>query len=388
MTEDQRESVPLISEHDTWISIDPILGCPANCRYCYLGPLALRGRKPAFRASVDELIQCVDNYLGSRNSSDTYRRLSRMPICFGNYTDTFMYGAGVDYFMKYATWHAKHLTTHPLCVVTKARLSYGDLTMLDQLGHKILVFLSQSFLNTQGVRRPELGPTSTPEETAGSLRLFRSLRNVRPVHFLRPVTRRSVPSLDAAVRLLTQMRDAGAVATVAVGLKLGAGVDLSADDADILLGEDISIAESAPEYFPAQARRNLLKAARIVGYPVYFNTSCAVALVTEGAEELGTWRVPMRWARCEPCNCPASQRARCDARRSSQTTPTGGELSNLTSRFDLPVGSLNWIESESAICLQSPVGQYTFNRLVHALPYRVVGRGVEPEEAWAGLIRP
>lgn len=385
MAEDQWPgSVPLISEHDTWISVDPIVGCPANCKYCYLGPLELRGRKPNFRVAVDELADRVDRYLRSRNDVDAYGRLSRTPICFGNYTDTFMHQAGIDFFVEYAKLHAAHFPAHPLCVVTKARLSYQDLAALDELGRPILIFLSQSFLNVPGGPRVELGPTSTPADTVRNLRMFKTLHNVRPVHFLRPVTRRSVPSLDAAVEILAQVRGAGAVASVAVGLKLGAGVDLSAADANVVLGEDVPMAESAPEFFPPDARLHLLQAARIVDYPLYFNTSCAVALVTRREEDLGTWRVPMRWAKCEPCNCPRAQRSRCDSMRSQQAAPAVDELVSLASRYGLPDGSLSWMKSESAICLHNPVSQYTFNRLVHALPYRIVGRGVEPQEAWMG----
>lgn len=380
---EHRDHVPLIAEHDTWISVDPIIGCPANCKYCYLGPLGLRARKPIVRAEPDAMVQALESYLGAATHGDRYGRLSRTPICFGNYTDTFMSDIGRNYFKEYAKLHAARFSSHPLCVVTKARLSADDLALLDELGQTIVIFLSQSFLNQTGQSRIELGPTSSEGDTIRNLNLFSGLRHIFPIHFLRPVTRRNVPNVERAVRILAAMRSAGAVATVAVGLKLGPGVELSTQDLAKIAGENPAI-KSMPEFFPSGARLDLLEAARIVDYPLYFNTSCAIALVTKRPEALGTWRLPMRWSRCEPCNCPRTQRSRCDAQRSDEVVPSEDEVASLPSQYGLPENSLTWIGSESAIRLNQTVGQYTFNRLVHTLPYRIVGLGVEPEEAWVG----
>ena len=39
-------AVPLIAQHVSWLSMDPLLGCPAQCSYCYLHPLGLTKSKP------------------------------------------------------------------------------------------------------------------------------------------------------------------------------------------------------------------------------------------------------------------------------------------------------------------------------------------------------
>ena len=256
-----------------------------------------------------------------------------------------MSGVGLSYFREYAKLHAAALGSHPLCVVTKARLSADDLALLDQLGQTIAVFLSQSFLNRPHQPRVELGPTSSPEDTIGSLALFSGLRHVVPVHFLRPATRRNIPDVESAVRILSEVRSAGAIATVAVGLKLGPGVELSPLDIADITGDGDPAITSMPEFFPRGARLDLLQAARMVDHPVYFNTSCAVALATKAAEMLGTWRPPMRWSRCEPCNCPGPQRSRCDARRAVQVVPSEAEVEDLASRYALPENSLSWTAS-------------------------------------------
>jgi hypothetical protein len=385
MTQSQElTEILYVSEHDTWISIDPIVGCPANCTYCYLGPLKLRARRPAARVTPAELAPKIKQYLADRGLDDSYMRLTRTPICFGNYTDTFMTRQNIDYFHEYAKLHAAEFPSHPLCVVTKARLRYPDLQVLDTLGFPIIFFLSQSFLDRPGIGPVERGPTSRVEDTLQNIRMISELRNIKAVHFLRPATKRGVPSQARATETLRQIRDAGCLATVTVGLKVGPGVSLTDAQLLELLGEESKAVPGSSEVFPEDVRGYLLTAARELTYPVYFHTSCALALATGHPEALGTWREPVRSTRCEPCECPSAQRSRCDLARNRATAPSTAEASGLGPRFELPVGSLRWSDSESAFRLEKPVRQYTFNLIVHALPYRVVGESVEADEAWLG----
>ena len=342
------QGVPLVSEHATWISVDPIVGCPANCRYCYLGPLGLRGQRPVPRISPEELVTAVEAYLRERSRADPYDRLSRTPICFGNYTDTFMSRANIAYFHEYARLHSARFSSHPLCVVTKSRLSFDDLHTLDQLDHTIIFFMSQSFLGQFGAPQIERGPVCRPADTLRNLSLFAPLRNVKPVHFLRPVTSRSVPSLPRALEILAQVQKAGSLATVAIGLKVGPGVEMSGDDLTDLLGDRRLEGLASTEIFPDSARQYVLQAAEALEYPVYFHTSCAVALATGTAEDLGTWREPVRQTLCLPCRCPSAQRSRCDAVRSQQATPSPRELSGVCAPYGMPDDSVHWSPLDSA----------------------------------------
>ena len=62
------------------------------------------------------------------------------------------------------------------------------------------------------------------------------------------------------------------------------------------------------EIFPEDVREYLLRPRRSFVYPLYFDTSCAIALATGQAESLGAWREPVRATGVEPCQCPAPQR--------------------------------------------------------------------------------
>jgi hypothetical protein len=380
----ETSAVPLVSEHDTWISVDPIVGCLANCTYCYLGPHGLRGRRPMFRESPADLAAQVGSYLDGRSVGETRERLTGTPVCFGNYTDTFMSADTIDYFKEYAKLHAESFSSHPLCIVTKARLKPDDLDSLDQLQHPMIIFVSQSFLRRPGNRNPERGPTSLLADTINNISLIAKTHNIKPVHFLRPATRRGIPDATRALEILGQMRDSGCLATVSVGLKIGPGIKLSDDELLELLGQGNEAVPGSSEIFPEDVREYLLRAAGQLGYPLYFHTSCAIALATGRAESLGTWREPVRKTRCEPCSCPPAQRSRCDAIREQPVVPPVAAVTRLAPSLGLSEGSLRWSETESAFHVEQPVRQYKFNLLVHALPYRVVGGSVQRDEAWLG----
>ena len=134
----QQIGVPLIAEHDTWISLDPLVGCPADCTYCYLGPLKLRGKRPTVRVRPQELIIELKRYLDYRQGTWGLPGLRPVPICIGNYTDMFMTRDGVQYLQEYLPLHAEAFPDHPLCMITKARLNECDVAPLDQVGHPIL----------------------------------------------------------------------------------------------------------------------------------------------------------------------------------------------------------------------------------------------------------
>ncbi|MGR6998323.1 hypothetical protein ACU686_09860 [Yinghuangia aomiensis] len=37
---------PVIDQHDTWLAVNPVQGCPKGCTYCSLNDLGLTGTTP------------------------------------------------------------------------------------------------------------------------------------------------------------------------------------------------------------------------------------------------------------------------------------------------------------------------------------------------------
>ena len=299
-------AVPLIAEHDTWISLDPIIGCPASCSYCYLQPLGLTSRKPQARVTPKELLDKLVQRFGKDGPRWGGPAKLPLPMCIGNYTDQMMHSDNIEFLTRYLELHATQFPEHPLCVVTKARLKRSSLVELDRVRHPVLVFLSQSFImDDTEFRKLEIGPTSRSVETAENARLLSETENLIPLHFWRPLSNRIVPDLETAKRQLRKLQKAGVRASVAIGLKCGSTLRENAKRLKNLY-EGIEIPESG-EYLDPIVENRALRAGAELGHPVYRHTSCAIAFVLKQQEALGTWRYPMRETKCEPCSCIDSQ---------------------------------------------------------------------------------
>jgi DNA repair photolyase len=191
--------VPLIAEHDTWISLDPIIGCPASCEYCYLHAFELTTHRPEIRIAPEALIARLRARFGERGPRWAGNTDLPMPMCIGNYTDQLMTRAGVEFLSAYLPLHAENFPNHPLCVVTKARLRPKDIEVLDRVGHRVLVFLSQSFIQSvAAVSGLERGPISKPSDTVENAGLLAQSRNLIPLHFWRPLSPTALPDLETA----------------------------------------------------------------------------------------------------------------------------------------------------------------------------------------------
>jgi hypothetical protein len=371
--------IPLVAEHDSWISVDPLLGCPAKCDYCYLEPLELTAARPDVRATPDEAANALAGFLDARGSDAWGLTKTPIPICLGNYTDMFMTPEGRDFAVEYARRHAARFGAHPLCFVTKARLSKGLLEALRDSGARVLFFLSQSFM---AEKEPwiEKGPTCRPDDTARNIALLRETTDFVPIHFWRPLTSRTIPSPEAARRQLRLMREAGCRASVAIGVK---GFDHSPAVHDPPADDD---AWRGEELLPRHVLSWIWDAAHELHYPVYRNTSCAIAFALGLPETLGAWRDAERELRCLPCMCPDEQRGRCRTVALSDVAPPDGELRELEAKMHLRPRSLRWNAVSHNLVYHGSLTQDMHTVLTHVSGRSVDVDAVSRNRAWAGAI--
>ena len=180
--------IPIICEHDSWLSLDPLFGCPSRCDYCYLNNLqATNFTEPVERVSPKQLAEDLLAWIAQRGVPTWGGSVSPplpLPFCIGNYTDQLMTLTGIKSLCEYLPLHRLNFTDHPLCVVTKAKLRRDDIKELDREGQRLLIFLSQSFASEAGFGRPiERGPTSRPADTVKNASLIADTNNLVPLHF-------------------------------------------------------------------------------------------------------------------------------------------------------------------------------------------------------------
>lgn len=369
-------NVPVISEHDTWITVDSVIGCPANCSYCYLGPIGLRAVRPVSRIPPRQAAEALYRYL-TRTRGDT---ADPTPVCLGNYTDMLLTSANQDYLLEFARGMTEIGIKRPLVVISKGRMSHSLAEALNRLNITVIVFHSQSFHRATLEVRTEVGPVLTPQQTFDAAKIYRDLENIIPIHFWRPITRKSVPSAAWATETVLQLKAAEYRCSVAIGLAVGPGT-AQQDLIETRLLDQTS--DVRGEIWDREVWAEILAASRAVDYPIYRSTSCAIALATGKPEALGVWDTRRGSKdRCLPCNCPGGQRARCQA---STFEPEGVDqaiawiathLKMNADRFEVLPGHRVRVRGE--------VPQSMISMILHKYQIELLPESISVERAWLG----
>jgi hypothetical protein len=406
-----RAAVPLVAEHDSWITVDPILGCPADCAYCYLGPLGLRATRPAMRATPEMVVAAVEDHLCGRRAGVIDPEHDQTPLCLGNYTDMVLTRPNRDALVRIVELLAERIPRRPVVVVTKGRLDPDLLAALDAPGFPIFWFLSQSMARSAGLPL-ERGPIADLDTTLDNARLVSRTTHQKAVHFWRPFVAELRPSRADLEKLVGRLAASGLSGSVVVGLTRGPGVPLSDERLVTLLDQSTAAPPDHWEVFDDEGWAEAREAAVAAGYPLYRNTSCVLALLSGQPEALGTWRPPYAEHRCLPAACPLAQRGRCrgaelamsDSRDAAARAdsagaagavrvPTGvaGEWTDgatLASRvaafLSLDAGLVSVTAGE--LVIGDMIDEFDYNTLLHGYGRHLAIRaqGVHRQKAWLG----
>lgn len=376
--------IALVAEHDTWISCDPILGCPANCAYCYLGPLRLRNAKPRPRASPDQLAQALRDYLYGRRAELIDPESDGTPICIGNYTDMIMTPANRSAAIRSIEQIITVLpNVRPIVIITKAKVPEPFVRDLDCLGWPILWFFSQSF--SRDAELPlEAGPIANFDTTLGNARLVASTGNQAAVHFWRPF----VPELSEALKdkelVVSRLKESGMSCSVLVGLKHGPGVPEDDPRLGTYIPSHFKDPENSGETFDRRGWRLLATIARKMKYPLYRHTSCAIALNLRIREALGTWGAQMGRDRCLPCSCPRTQREKCA--NPQEDSDLAHWRRRISAFLGLSIDQVSHNPAAGSFHVDADVSEFDYNTLLHAARGRfsVAFRSVSYQKAWPG----
>ena len=55
----QVQYYPIVDVHATWLVLNPIQGCPKNCRYCFLRERGLNQIKPTVLVSPEKAVEML-----------------------------------------------------------------------------------------------------------------------------------------------------------------------------------------------------------------------------------------------------------------------------------------------------------------------------------------
>ena len=194
-----------LTYHDSWLSIDPIVGCPSSCSYCYMRQTGWTGVRPERILEVDELLALL-------LSADTRHFVQHKTVLsFGNHTDTFA-ADNADYFLRFIEELERRRLRNVVVVVTKRLIPDSVLIAARRLRYAKLRFcVSYSGLSSAFERG---GPEGAALDSLARLRGI----GLAGIHFWRPICESN--GTDDAIRTMLDAVAPLAAASVYVGLKL------------------------------------------------------------------------------------------------------------------------------------------------------------------------
>jgi DNA repair photolyase len=381
-------SIPMVAQHESWVSLDPIQGCPASCVYCYLEPQGLTRTIPGSPVETPEAIyqRLSEEYNLEKVRFNNTSMGGSLPIAIGNYTDICLTNKNRQFLLALLREHKQHLPEVPICIVTKAALDLAFLEAVNDVGITVIFFISLSFLPAQ----LEKGTSPTSVRLANFARIAQFDR-LHAVHFWRPATSISVPDQQAATNQLQQLKNAGAQLSVITGLKFGpnlATVFTSQEGHALHEFYSTNIRRDYPQHeiFEPDVQEMILSSARKLSYTVYLHTSCAVSYTLGRADYNGTFRQPHLYNKCLPSSCPPAQRERCLSFRKRLPSPSPASLEQVAAYLDLPFSAVAYSEHKDTIFVDRVLTQEEQTYLTQATSFPVRGKKLVPTLEWIGSI--
>jgi DNA repair photolyase len=327
-----------ITQHDSWLSVDPIVGCRMNCAYCYMQVAGWTGVRPELLSDIESVTQAM---LAHR-----YFVPHETILSFGNHTDPLL-PENDNHVLRFITLVDSHGLANPIALVTKRAIPDSFLDALCSLRHVRVIFC----ISLSG-----LAPTiERGVDPSDAINNFAKLHRAgqRTIHFWRPLVDQNTTT-DVIERVLGVVAGKAA-ASVYVGLKITPSLKASyrrqmlscPDDADY--GEALSPA--------AEDRLRRIAADRCPDHPLYRHTSCAVSLVLGIPEYNATY---LRPDICGTANCPTWKRRICSRR----SWPSPYAIEDALRRIDYRGRSSI---REGALVLDDAISQEAYTFLLHRL---------------------
>lgn len=350
-----------IADHDTWISVDPIVGCQLDCQYCYMQLAKWTAVRPQLALSVSEI---VDKLLTHK-----YFTPHQTVLCFGNQTDPFL-PDNAGHTVSFLKALDANRLRNCVAVVTKQLIPTDVLDKVCSLTYVRPIFcLSYSGL-------PErIEPGVRVEDTR---RNFHNLwqRGLSIIHLWRPLV-----EVNGTWRALEAVLDhvvPYSSSSVYLGLQLNPRL-IELYRRDPFLQVPSGLARQYGQYVPngVEGRLRDIAERKYPDYPLYQHTSCAVSLclsVPDYNATVYTDRI------CKASTCPAWKRTICE---NARAVPAPETIKSSLRRIGRDV---DFRLTGDAVEILGRIDQEDYVFLLHQLNYPLVARDMEYSRLVRGSI--
>lgn len=333
-------SYELISYHDSWVSVDPIIRCSNGCKYCLLRLPGWTGKPPRQLFSPQEAVSDLVSHKYFVGDSTV--------ISVGNRTDPFL-RANVGFLLEFLHRLDALSFKNPICLVTKSVIPGKAIAQIGRLRHlRVIIFLSLSGIPKEmeiGVRSRLLKDT------------FRQLSEARipVIHFWRPLL--PINGSKEQIREMLEFVSQYASSSVVIGLKYSPELrELYKSEPALRIPNDAKLAPYG-EWLNPSVQHDLWEVLHdFPEYPVYRHTSCAVSGVLGIPDYNATFHRPDI---CKGSQCPQSQRGICER---GSLRPKKEHIADLMETLGLEI---KFTLEKDSLVLHGPIGQEDYIFLLH-----------------------
>lgn len=360
---DNRVWEAVIDQHDTWIAVNPVQGCPKNCGYCYLQDRRQTLVKPIELATPRQTVALL-------TANPYYHQQAALALY--TCTDALATPRNRTHLIGLLTELARAGLRNPICLITKCAVTddvLATILAVRAAGISVVVYLSYSGLGPdieQGINHQQLRNNFPRLHDHG----------IPMIHYWRPL----MPA-NATPEVITTVMDWAAryaACTIAVGLKVKLGARNQMIRLWPDLADDALPLETADSVWP-RSTWELLKSLpeRYPHHPIYHTNSCALAYVLSRPDHHQVHTTTS----CTTNYCPPDQRRRCAA-----TTPapiTDDVIQDQLVWLGTPHPSqFAWDASRRTVTMQGPLTLRDSHNLAQRLNITVRAPRTEHDTYW------
>ncbi|MEU0074080.1 hypothetical protein ABZ027_31765 [Streptomyces sp. NPDC006332] len=363
----QRVWEPVIDQHETWLAVNPIQGCPKGCGYCYLVDRGQTLVKPNELATPQ---RTVDLLL----ASPYYH--PQAPLALYTCTDALATPPNRAHLIGLLGELTDRGVRNPVCLITKCTVTPDVIDAIlnaRTAGLPVIVYLSYSGLGPdieKGINHTALRDTFP--------RLHE--RGIPVIHYWRPLT-----PANAAPETIAHVLDWAArysACSVAVGLKVKRGAREQMTTLWPELRDENLPLEAADAVWPRQTWELLESLpTRYPSHPIYQTNSCALAYVLDRPDTHRIHATPT----CAANHCPTSQRERCVTAVPSPVTTD--DIRSRLAWLGLPsVRSVEWDAEQRTATVQEALDLRDRNNVAQRFGITVRAPRDGDDTYWSGRL--
>ncbi len=358
----------LIKQHDSWISIDPVIGCNAGCKYCVL--------QTTFRNDIKPKVYTSHEIIGDRLRESKFYHEEAV-ICLFNYTDALLTENKERLISCLKALKEKQFRNW-VCIPTKHPfdVNFSHRIMESYHQDKLIFLISLSGMPTQ------YEPSINAAKIIATMKMLKELK-IPLIHYWRPVTRwnSSDQDIESILAKVCEYADC----SVVVGLKASEALNgYYLREGLIRKSELKDHGDYLPEGFMERVKRFLNQKGK--EHPVYLHASCAVSKITSQPDYNGTM------LRNEVCSlfptgvslCVSDQQSICQNFRTRTQHEFDETKCREIIREILP--RMNMKINDHTVELLDPVYQEDLIYLVHRLRQPIVARQILYTNQYVGSI--